>query len=140
MYCPYSSCAAILQPEVELSYYNWSPPKAVPPDCPRQNNWSITHGEGGPDFFPTRTAKLDILTCMYPAERSSQIMHLCGGTIYSKGSLVPRPVLGRRNGLATSAARELSHNQISARCHMTTVNRIASCVERSQSRPIHRNS
>ena len=40
----------------------------------------------------------------------------------------------------TSAARELSPNQISARCHMTTVNRIASCVEQSQSRPIHRNS
>jgi len=25
---------------VVLSYYKWSPPKAVPPDCLRQNNWS----------------------------------------------------------------------------------------------------
>jgi len=25
---------------VEVSYYKWSPPKAVPPDCPQQNNWS----------------------------------------------------------------------------------------------------
>ena len=41
--------------------------------------------EGGPDSSQLRTAKLDNLTGTYPTERSSQIMHLCGGTIYSKG-------------------------------------------------------
>ena len=43
--------------------------------------------EGGPDSSQLRTAKLDNLsnTCTYPTERSSQITHLCGGTIYSEG-------------------------------------------------------
>ena len=51
--------------------------------------------------------------------------------------------MGGRNGLATSASsncyfrcqRVGRPNQISDRCHMTTVNRIASCVETSQSCP-----
>ena len=52
-------------------------------------------------------------------------------------------ILGGRNVLAISASsicyiccqRVGRPNQISDRCHMTTVNRIASCVEMSQSCP-----
>ena len=58
-------------------------------------------------------------------------------------SLVPRPSWEGettwqlpRVQTVTSAARELEvPNQISDRCHMTAVNRIASCIETSQSRP-----
>ena len=56
-------------------------------------------------------------------------------------SLVPRP--SRRNGLGTYTSsncyfrcqRVGRTNQISERCHMTTVSRIVTCVETSQSCP-----
>ena len=51
------------------------PPKAVPLDCPRQNNWSITHGEGGPDFFSSWTT---LPVCTPPSARHRSSIYVVG--------------------------------------------------------------
>ena len=73
-----------------VSYHNWSSPKAIPPD--RYRNTPIfvggctTRKEGLiSSQLGTCTVKLGNLTCTYPTELSSWIVHLWGGTIYSKG-------------------------------------------------------
>ena len=85
---------------------------------------------------------MDEISALHQAMKGLAYLHTAG-IGRCKLSLVPRPFWEGETAWQLTPVQTVyfrcqrvgSPNQISARCHMTTVNRIASCVEPSQSRP-----